>query len=171
MTIMHTCYMCGHAVSLHSSGRAGCLVEQDNAGYCFCVKSAPELITLKNREGDQPIPVVGGKSVTRTVIERFEERERLGIQRYGRSLETFNGRDPLVDYLEEDYDRLQYFTQILMERDVSVEESASLLVEAYVQKRKRANDPPTQAEYEAYREGVEDAARRYFIAAKFTKGT
>lgn len=44
------------------------------------------------------------------------ERMRYGVRKYGRALETFNGRDPLRDAWEEAIDLAAYLTQALLER-------------------------------------------------------
>lgn len=65
----------------------------------------------------QPMPIKGKASVTRTLIQRLEDRELHGIRKYGRSLETWNGRDPVLDLMEELLDGIQYAQQWIMERD------------------------------------------------------
>ena len=52
--------------------------------------------TLRQREGDQPLPVVNdGPSVQDLVIADIEQRKQLGIERYGTELQPLNGRDTL----------------------------------------------------------------------------
>lgn len=81
----------------------------------------------------QPRPVVGKESVTRQVMARVAtepglsedargtigrmlvERESRGIAKYGRTLETWNGRDAAVDTIEEFLDAGQYGTQLALE--------------------------------------------------------
>jgi len=64
---------------------------------------------------DQPHPVQGRVSVTDALREHFNaeltRRQQIGIARYGRSLETHNGRDAFKDAEEELYDALQYSMQ------------------------------------------------------------
>jgi hypothetical protein len=74
--------------------------------------SAPE---RAGREGDQALPEVGAESVFAVVRQRLDEREALGIKRYGRSLETFNGRNAFRDLQDELLDGLNYATQAEME--------------------------------------------------------
>jgi hypothetical protein len=50
------------------------------------------------------------------LIAAIEERKQLGISRYGRPLETHNGRDALQDAWEEAVDLAVYLTQVRMER-------------------------------------------------------
>lgn len=44
------------------------------------------------------------------------ERRQYGIAKYGRPLETNNGRDALTDAWEESLDLLTYLTQMRLER-------------------------------------------------------
>jgi hypothetical protein len=73
------------------------------------------------REGDQPLPVVGSESVFARIRAKLDEREKLGITRYGRSLETFNGRDAHRDELEEFVDGYLYREQSSAEHRAVVE--------------------------------------------------
>jgi hypothetical protein len=68
------------------------------------------------REGDQALPVVGVESVFAEMRRRINEREAIGVKRYGRSLETFNGRDAGRDLEDELLDALAYATQLRLER-------------------------------------------------------
>ncbi|MGW7100339.1 hypothetical protein [Streptomyces sp. NPDC054883] len=72
---------------------------------------------LRLRPGDQPLPHKGGEPVQERLIEMIKERRALGIQRYGRPLETFNGRNAVQDALEEALDLATYLTQIEMEQE------------------------------------------------------
>lgn len=65
---------------------------------------------------EQPTPYAGQQSVTRALMDLLAERERKGIETYGRSLETFNGRDAPRDLVEELIDGAQYALQWQMER-------------------------------------------------------
>ena len=47
----------------------------------------------------------------------LQERERKGIETYGRALEAFNGRDAIQDAIEETADLLLYLLQVKYERD------------------------------------------------------
>lgn len=64
----------------------------------------------------QPLPVTGQASVTDALIEMLRARQEKGIETYGRSLETFNGRDSVQDALEEAIDLSQYLLQVKLER-------------------------------------------------------
>lgn len=52
----------------------------------------------------------------------YEERNELGMKTYGKILETFNGRDCLVDALEEALDLSVYLMQYYMEQKADHEE-------------------------------------------------
>lgn len=74
--------------------------------------------TLKQREGDQPLPVpTGGEYIQHLVMEDLRKRMELGIQRYGVPLQAFNGRDVLQDIYEELLDAACYVKQAMVERD------------------------------------------------------
>lgn len=68
---------------------------------------------------DQPMPVTGKEDVTplaRTLfLEMLKTRERRGIETYGMTLQTHNGRDPFQDALEELIDGWQYLVQASLE--------------------------------------------------------
>lgn len=83
---------------------------------------------LKVRPEDQPLPAAGQESVQDALIKMIEERRELGIRRYGRPLETFNGRDPLRDALEEAVDLAAYLMQCVMERDATKREEPTSAV-------------------------------------------
>lgn len=87
------------------------------------------------RAGDQPLPTPGRADVFADLLRTLEahpglfdpaavavvrpmlvERRALGIRRYGRALETFNGRDAHLDELQEALDRIVYSHQAAMER-------------------------------------------------------
>jgi hypothetical protein len=87
---------------------------------------------LRQRDGDQPLPTEGDENVQDALIAhilasprlgagannlaaKIMERRALGIQRYGRPLQTFNGRDPHQDLLDELLDGATYAMQIRME--------------------------------------------------------
>jgi hypothetical protein len=77
--------------------------------------------TLRQREGDQPLPVVNDeKSIQDQVIEDILARKELGISRYGTALQPFNGRDAFQDLYDELIDATQYIKQCLVERSKEV---------------------------------------------------
>ena len=87
--------------------------------HCYCkprdVCVAHE--NLRYREGDQPLPIIGQENVSEAVKRDLDERIALGIRRYGKPLQTFNGRDALLDAYQEGLDLVHYLKQAIMERD------------------------------------------------------
>ena len=96
-------------------------------------KDGPHSWSLRQREGDQPLPVHRAGEpdiqsiaimdlranhalpVTEQVVAMIEARRRLGIARYGSALQAFNGRDAGQDLLEELVDALVYACQLWVE--------------------------------------------------------
>lgn len=72
---------------------------------------------VRDPNRDQPLPTAGRTSVQDALIAAIADRRDYGIRKYGRPLETFNGRDALKDAWEESLDMTAYLTQALMERD------------------------------------------------------
>jgi hypothetical protein len=68
------------------------------------------------RAGDQPLPEPGRQNVVDDLVTHLRARIELGVKRYGRPLETFNGRDANRDELEEFVDGWIYRWQARMER-------------------------------------------------------
>lgn len=68
------------------------------------------------RQAGQPLPTPGAQSVFAEVRRLLDAREAKGVATYGRTLETFNGRDAHQDGLEELLDGFLYRTQAQMER-------------------------------------------------------
>lgn len=71
----------------------------------------------KMRPGDQPLPTQGREDVQDALIQLIKQRRDLGIARYGRPLQTFNGRDAARDALEEALDLSAYLMQVALEMD------------------------------------------------------
>lgn len=67
----------------------------------------------------EPAPAMSKKSepVFQGVLDDIRAREAFGVNKYGQSLHTFNGRDALIDAYQEALDLVVYLKQILMERD------------------------------------------------------
>jgi hypothetical protein len=77
-----------------------------------------EQTTLKQREGDQPLPIANEhQDIQSMVIADLEARRQVGIQRYGTALQPHNGRDMLLDAYEEAMDLTVYLKGCLVERD------------------------------------------------------
>ncbi len=66
-----------------------------------------------NRE--QPQPKGRGVLVADRLIELIRERTQVGVKKYGEPLTTHNGRDVMIDALQESVDLNQYLMQIIME--------------------------------------------------------
>lgn len=109
------------------------------------------------REGDQPLPAPGAASVFAEIRRRLEqlfgEREATGVRRYGRSLETFNGRDAFLDLEQELLDGVAYATQARMEHQAVV---AALITLA---KALLEQGGPPRAATDAERAAMDLAAR------------
>lgn len=77
--------------------------------------------SLRQREGDQPLPVRNGsRDIQSMVIDDIRGRRELGIRRYGTALQAGNGRDALQDAYEEGLDLVCYLKQLMVERDAEV---------------------------------------------------
>lgn len=78
--------------------------------------------TLRQREGDQPLPVPNDREdVQSLVMADLAARREVGIQRYGTALQPFNGRSALRDLYEELLDAACYARQRLVEDEPQVE--------------------------------------------------
>jgi hypothetical protein len=76
-----------------------------------------------------PISTPDAQSVTRAVMADLAEREKHGIAKYGTTLQTFNGRNALVDLYQELIDATQYCRQLLM-KEQGAANALKLAVEA-----------------------------------------
>ncbi len=74
----------------------------------------------RDPETDQPEPKPGGYPVQAVLIEAIRQRMEFGLKKYGRPLETDNGRDPLRDMWEEMLDMISYWTQFILEQGVEL---------------------------------------------------
>lgn len=70
-------------------------------------------------EQKQPDPVPGKQDITELVIADLLHRNKLGIETYGRPLESHNGRNALLDTYEELLDAVKYLKQRLVEEEDS----------------------------------------------------
>lgn len=95
--------------------------------------SVPEAAKRKDRPGDQPMPAESVGPVMHDLVradllnlpvrklgavllaDELEQRQMLGVHRYGRPLRAFNGRDALRDAVDEAADLLVYIRQALEE--------------------------------------------------------
>lgn len=71
----------------------------------------------KQRDGDQVLPDGTGACVQDLVIAAMEESKRVGVERYGQTLRTFNGRRGFEDVHDEVRDLFVYLTQIKAEAE------------------------------------------------------
>jgi len=63
----------------------------------------------------QRAPKGRGTPITELLIADLQERQRMGIAKYGEALMAFNGRDALVDAYQELIDLLVYLRQSMEE--------------------------------------------------------
>lgn len=84
---------------------------------------------IRDPHRDQPLPTPGQQSVQDALIRAVQERRDYGIRKYGRPLETHNGRDALTDAWEEALDLVTYLTQMRLERgdDIAAEREPARL--------------------------------------------
>lgn len=96
-----------------------------------CPEWVKRLEGLRQREGDQPLPVPQPDvpDVQTAVIRDIVARRELGISRYGTPLQPHNGRDALRDLYEELLDGAMYARQLMLERDSWVDSRAELEAE------------------------------------------
>jgi len=80
----------------------------------------------------QPAPSRGTHSVTDAVIDDLQKRREGGVKKYGTELQTFNGRNALIDCYQELLDATLYIRQQLTENkfadDYHNDEMGTLLV-------------------------------------------
>lgn len=71
-------------------------------------------------------PVPKRKAKSRPVIDflknLIDQRTELGVKKYGENLHTHNGRNPLIDALQESIDLNQYLAQTIMEQQDRIDE-------------------------------------------------
>lgn len=102
-----------------------------DADYCFLANcevqrigrqrraQAPAPTALRERPGDQPLPVPNDHpDVQSMVIADVVARREVGISRYGTALQPRNGRDALRDAYDEALDLATYLRQVIAERDL-----------------------------------------------------
>jgi hypothetical protein len=63
----------------------------------------------------QDLAVYGDSLASSFLMDEVERRKALGLSRYGRLLQAFNGRDVLQDAMEEAVDLINYLRQALAE--------------------------------------------------------
>ena len=67
----------------------------------------------------QPDPTPGRTAIGPLVLADMQARIEAGVERYGRPLETFNGRDALLDAYQEALDLCMYLRQAIEENDTT----------------------------------------------------
>lgn len=65
----------------------------------------------------EPAPKPGRDSVTDAVLADLQTRRRTGARKYGGELQTYNGRNALIDAYQEALDLCLYLKQALMEEE------------------------------------------------------
>ena len=70
-----------------------------------------------SRNEKQPLPVVvpGGENINEMVIHDLRERSAIGMAKFGTHLQANNGRDPVLDWYQEQQDALLYAGQVVVE--------------------------------------------------------
>jgi len=63
----------------------------------------------------QPAPHQGQRDVLWAALSALDERALAGTLKYGTPLMSFNGRDALEDWYQEQCDAFMYATQFMME--------------------------------------------------------
>jgi len=64
----------------------------------------------------QPPPTASSGDIQMLVIESIHARRRMGMEKYGTTLQPHNGRDALMDAFQEALDLACYLRQALEER-------------------------------------------------------
>lgn len=106
----------------------------------------------KQRPGDQRLPQGGQVCVQDLVIAEMQESKRVGVERYGSTLMTFNGRRSIQDVAEEVRDLHVYLTQVKAEADAD----RATLIEV-VAAALRRDDPLADLGYDDIAEAAVDA--------------
>lgn len=84
----------------------------------------------KQRPGDQALPQGGKECVQDLIIADMEESKRVGRERYGSVLMTFNGRKGFQDVHEEVRDLLVYLTAMRREAEATRETLIEVVTQA-----------------------------------------
>lgn len=89
---------------------------------------APE--PTKQRPGDQRLPSGGEECVQERIIADMQESMRVGRERYGSVLRTFNGRRTMQDVHDEARDLHVYLTQVMMEATADRQTLVSVVLDS-----------------------------------------
>jgi hypothetical protein len=108
---------------------------------------------------EQQLPIPNDKpSIQALVREDLEQREQVGIGRYGTALQPNNGRDALRDAYEEALDLVCYLRQVIEERRLQAERNEERLAVLVGQHCKSCPAEVIWAETEQGRATLVDAA-------------
>jgi len=66
--------------------------------------------------------------LTSKIEALIDQREQYGIDKYGQSLKTFDGRDNLKDVTDEVLDAMVYLTKAFMEKDARIKEFVCIFI-------------------------------------------
>lgn len=116
----HGCHDCGEPNRCICEGSHDALLKAkrraDTELKALRTADSPGFLERHGVNAEQPPPVKNDREpVWSAVVRDMEERNRLGIQRYGTPLQPFNGRDSLVDAYQEALDLVVYLKQRLIE--------------------------------------------------------
>lgn len=78
---------------------------------------------MSNAHTHEPPPQPGKQAVAEIVLRDIQSRVDAGEQKYGKKLQTFNGRDALWDLYQELIDAVMYLRQAILERDAARRET------------------------------------------------
>lgn len=65
----------------------------------------------------EPPPQAGKRDIADLVMTDIQARVAAGLEKYGTKLQSFNGRDALMDAYQEAIDLVMYLRQAMAERD------------------------------------------------------
>lgn len=89
--------------------------ERIGRGYAAEIENQDSVrLPTKQREGDQRLPAGGDLPVQDWIIAQMEESKRVGVERYGQPLMTFDSRLNIRDLAEELRDAYVYISKLQM---------------------------------------------------------
>ena len=65
----------------------------------------------------EPMPIKGKVDILPLVVSDLCKRDKIGTVKYGTTLQSHNGRDPLIDAYQEALDLCMYLRQTICERN------------------------------------------------------
>jgi hypothetical protein len=95
--------------------------ELTRESIAFINTAIDEKIARDRHITSQDMPSIGQVDVTPLVVKDLLERSAVGIKKYGRPLQSNNGRSALVDLYQELLDACQYIKQEIIERELKGE--------------------------------------------------